>query len=1021
MRKLFTFLTMVFLCSVANAQVISFTADDVAAAGTLDGKTFENGGLKIEITDVDGKVAIDQNNCYFGTADASTKYSHRMKSGGKSVVADDGTYKNALTLTIPYDGTLNICVRSGSNSATDRNLVLTQNDESLFDEVVQEEGGYTEVTFDGADKATNVYKVISVPVKAGTVTATYPTGALNFYSFELVAPTSYDVDITSAPESSYYSGGMDISAAALAGALGLEDEAALEALLTGNQAWYIKTADGMSNATTGNTGENAFWMNEQGAPQTFGTEGSAWFVGIYWHAADEEAGTAAYVDVHAGQKAGYFSDIETNKELSQVFYLVCGDKTITFNVKLTVTPPETFKLSSLNIVKEYELAIPFVTGKQNEGKTATITLDGLYDALGVTAEEFDANILTNAYAEVTKSTTENDVTSYTLSGNLMNMQDIRSMTDGWFGRYTNWDEASGIESTLEINAPMSWGTNCTLFIQDVTLADGELSFITGQYPGAFKKNSTDYTYIYIVNGTTAARLKVTIEMSDPETYPLDELEKAGETTVAVKMNPMDSYSTKAFDIDVAAIAETFGCSPEDLDASNIYSWASEGQMSDDHTEGGGSGFYFTSDSYIGSWTNSLETTAAYYVHFASIPEGKFEIGQYPNYFKIEEGGPDIQLNPDLIFVYGKYYYIVHIDYTITNDVLVDPSTWTRTYAMAYDVQLIDAEGYDQDKVCQTTLDMDDIAEAIGTSDPKLYTELWKANDDGTESMIYSDAYSCTPYPGFWMTGDGRSAGSWGDSPSYGMSYASNGVITYYCIAGAHNAGDEYMSRFYLVNEETGKYAQITLNVAFVNERGVAVGELGSTDVKVYLTDEAINDDTACYEGDEGVNWEEVFTALGITADEIPDCTWMITNQNGKLVDVSTDTSFEGENIMFDADGYMVDDPAEAVFTIGFNNDTNKFMISTLGDDPQEGVVYATKVALKNENGFYAFNVQAGISFEQSLKGDVNGDGKVDISDVVAIINQMAGTAEWPNANVNGDEKVDISDVVMVINIMAGQQ
>ena len=1016
MRKLFTFLTMVFLCSAANSQVISFTADDVAAAGTLNGKTFENGGLKLELTDTNDKMAIDANNCFYGTEDDYIKYTHRLKSGGKTVTGDD----NLLTLTIPYDGTLNISVRTGSNSATDRNLILTQNEESIFDDIIQEAGSYTEVTFEGSENATKLYRAVSVPVKAGSVTATYPTGALNFYAFELVAPSSYDVNITSAPESSYYSGGMDISAAALAGALGLEDEAALEALLTGNQAWYIKTADGMSNATTGNTGENAFWMNEQGDPQTFGTEGSAWYVGIYWHAADEEAGTAAYVDVHAGQKAGYFSDIEANKELSQVFYLVNGDKTITFNVKLTVTPPETFKLSSLNIVKEYELAIPFVTGKQNEGKTATITLDGLYDALGVTAEEFDANILTNAYAEVTKSTTENDVTSYTLSGNLMNMQDIRSMTDGWFGRYTNWDEASGIESTLEINAPMSWGTNCTLFIQDVTLADGELSFITGQYPGAFKKNSTDYTYIYIVNGTTAARLKVTIEMSDPETYPLDELEKAGETTVAVKMNPMNSYSTKTFDIDMEAIAEALGCSPDDIGVDNLYSWASEGEMSDDHTEGSG-GFYFTRDNYIGSWTSSLESTAGYFVSITSIPDGQFNIGQYPNYFTIEEGGPDIQLNPDLIFVYGKYYYIVHIDYTITNDKLVDDEGWTRVYADAFDVQLIDAEGYSQAAESQTTVDLDAICEAIGTTTPVLYTDFYETAADGTETCSFSNAYSCTPYPGFWMTGDGRSAGEWGNSPSYGMCYASNGVITYYCIAGAHNAGDEFMSRFYLVNEETGKYAQITLNVAFVNERGVAVGELGSTDVKVYLTDEAINDDTACYEGDEGVDWEEVFTALGITADEIPDCTWMITNHNGKLVDVSTDTSFEGENIMFGADGYQVEDPAEAAFTIGFNNDTNKFMISTLGNDPQEGVVYATKVALKNENGFYAFNVQAGISFEQSLKGDVNGDGKVDISDVVAIINQMAGTAEWPNANVNGDEKVDISDVVMVINIMAGQQ
>ena len=57
---------------------------------------------------------------------------------------------------------------------------------------------------------------------------------------------------------------------------------------------------------------------------------------------------------------------------------------------------------------------------------------------------------------------------------------------------------------------------------------------------------------------------------------------------------------------------------------------------------------------------------------------------------------------------------------------------------------------------------------------------------------------------------------------------------------------------------------------------------------------------------------------------------------------------------------------------------------------------------------------------EGLKGDVNDDGKVDISDVVAVINQMAGQAFWKYADVNEDYKVDISDIVAVINIMAGQ-
>lgn len=54
-----------------------------------------------------------------------------------------------------------------------------------------------------------------------------------------------------------------------------------------------------------------------------------------------------------------------------------------------------------------------------------------------------------------------------------------------------------------------------------------------------------------------------------------------------------------------------------------------------------------------------------------------------------------------------------------------------------------------------------------------------------------------------------------------------------------------------------------------------------------------------------------------------------------------------------------------------------------------------------------------------VKGDVSGDKKVDISDVVAVINHIAGIALNEKCDVSGDGKVDISDVVAIINIIAG--
>ena len=58
--------------------------------------------------------------------------------------------------------------------------------------------------------------------------------------------------------------------------------------------------------------------------------------------------------------------------------------------------------------------------------------------------------------------------------------------------------------------------------------------------------------------------------------------------------------------------------------------------------------------------------------------------------------------------------------------------------------------------------------------------------------------------------------------------------------------------------------------------------------------------------------------------------------------------------------------------------------------------------------------------EPRIPGDVNRDGEVDISDIVAIINQIAGKANYEDADVNGDQEIDISDIVAVINIIAGK-
>ncbi len=58
---------------------------------------------------------------------------------------------------------------------------------------------------------------------------------------------------------------------------------------------------------------------------------------------------------------------------------------------------------------------------------------------------------------------------------------------------------------------------------------------------------------------------------------------------------------------------------------------------------------------------------------------------------------------------------------------------------------------------------------------------------------------------------------------------------------------------------------------------------------------------------------------------------------------------------------------------------------------------------------------------EPVYGDVNGDGLVNITDVVEVINVIAGTkmVYASTADVNGDQSVNITDVVKIINVIAG--
>ena len=69
----------------------------------------------------------------------------------------------------------------------------------------------------------------------------------------------------------------------------------------------------------------------------------------------------------------------------------------------------------------------------------------------------------------------------------------------------------------------------------------------------------------------------------------------------------------------------------------------------------------------------------------------------------------------------------------------------------------------------------------------------------------------------------------------------------------------------------------------------------------------------------------------------------------------------------------------------------------------------------------ATTIYTNLSDSSGIQGDVNGDGKVNVSDVTALVNMILGVIpkDEARADINGDGKVNVSDVTALINIILG--
>lgn len=773
--------------------------------------------------------------------------------------------------------------------------------------------------------------------------------------------------ITSDPENNWFSGYVSFPVSEIVAELGLADEAALNELLNNeeNSAVYVKTADGeKSNAYTGN--HNEFWLNTNGLPVVLGDE-AVWYAGLYYDEAgtdgDESWESEFYVQV--GQKPDVFKNIYTDSDLSCVLYLVNGDKVATFNVNLHVNAapvPEDLGdilLSQLEIVKDYALTIPFTEGREYGDIPVSATLEGIYDALGIPAEELDAKAEGRTFAQPVLSiyNSETDESTYELSDTLVNPIDA---TDGWFGRYANYDEDSGNDIPFEINALRGWGTGCTFYTHAITLEDSEFSVVAGQFPGTLKVGDTDYAYLYIVNGTKAARIKVEVEVEPAPVIDPETMEQVGDTTIVQTATKISDYLNIITPLNnIAAIAEALEVEdPADI---TFYHLPTSGEgFNSDLSDGWGA--WLNADGNYCTWGSDARVMVAY-----DIEDGVYSIQSLQMAGTVTDG--DVYSFPVFLVneTAGKYYTINFTYNVKLPEITIPQSEWIEKGKLEYDVQVIPSEAY---LLAQNTeVDLAFIKRVLEIEDTDILT-LYGDIENPTSETLYTKQLTLTPEGGFWLKSvNGKLyPASFGDADAMGMDWQNSGtgIISWYNKPSTRSAGDQYTGNFYLVDEVNGTFVKIVCNIEFVDEIGDAPEAIGEADVVITVAESTMNGD-GLYEGN--IEWSEVLSALEITEDDIEGYIWMVQNQSGKLVNFGTASSFFGEEAIMDKNGYNTENSDDAVFAIGYDFATQKLVFSLFGEEPEEGVLYQTKIALKSDAGYYVFNVTA--ASEATITG-ING-------------------------------------------------
>lgn len=588
--------------------------------------------------------------------------------------------------------------------------------------------------------------------------------------------------------------------------------------------------------TTG--GEKGFWLDENAEIISY-PNGAYYCNPVY----DKEANTFS---INIGMMPDMLKYGVYNKSLK--FALKYGDKTATFTIDLTVTGSEEVELpeitilkeSDLNIVGTEEVVIEQYPRTSYDADPVEVVLDDVLAAFGIE----DATLIQSALDKMLYSTRLGTVD--------VNFQKLDSLSNTFtasapgFWYSDVWGEDG--TPTGEV-ASTGYGASCKFYMEAFAF-DAETKTMTcnlGQYPGSLDLDGgkTWWAYVYLLYGDKAYRIKYSLNVLIREQgNGLADYTSVGEEEVIVEQAPNGDYATTTVRPDLETIAALLGCEVADIKMEALDAFESWGAATANN-----GGFWFSGDGTITTWGNNSKM-------FIEPPVAgdysRLNVGMYPNILEVGE-----TTSATVYFVYGDKYYA----YTVVLKAIEQKQTgdeFDNVHSISFTVQAVPSET-DYPIEDAFIIDPSVVEYYIGTADPVLYGPASDAAAEASGSA-YSNAYSCDPKPGFWMTADGK-VGTWGDAEArVGICYSSDGIFTFFQYPGRNSIGEVFSTELYLVNPDNLKMMTFKINVAFV-EMVIQTEEVGSTEMAVPVA----NEDNSIE-----IDLTPAAEALGTTVDALLD-------------------------------------------------------------------------------------------------------------------------------------------------------